>query len=44
MLKKLRKTELKVQLKKFNFYAQKVKFLEFLISHEKVKINKDKIQ
>ena len=26
------------------FYAKKVKFLKFLISYEKVKINKDKIR
>ena len=44
VLKKLKETELKVKLKKLTFHAQKVKFLRFLISHEKVKMNKKRIQ
>ena len=44
VLKKLKEAELKVKLKKSTFHAQKVKFLSFLISHEKVKMNKKRIQ
>ena len=44
ILKKLKKTELKVKLKKLIFHAREVKFLKFLISHEKVKMNKERIQ
>ena len=43
MLKKLKKIKLKIKLKKLIFYAQEVKFLKFLISYEKVKINKERI-
>ena len=44
VLKKLKKAELKVKLEKLTFHAQKVKFLSFLISYEKVKMNKERIQ
>ena len=43
MLKKLKDAELKIKLKKLIFYAQEVKFLKFLISYEKIKINKKRI-
>ena len=44
VLKKLKETELKMKLKKLIFHAQKVKFLKFLISYEKVRMNKKRIQ
>ena len=44
VLKKLKEAELKVKLEKLIFHAQKVKFLNFLISYEKVKMNKKRIQ
>ena len=44
ILKKLKKTKLKIKLKKLTFHAQEVKFLNFLINHEKVKMNKERIQ
>ena len=43
VLKKLKEIELKVKLKKLTFHAQEVKFLRFLISHEKVRMNKERI-
>ena len=43
VLKKLKETELRIKLKKLTFHAQKVKFLRFLISHEKIKMNKERI-
>ena len=44
VLKRLKETELKMKLKKSTFHAQKVKFLKFLISHEKVRMNKERIR
>ena len=39
ILKKLKKTKLRIKLKKLIFHAQEVKFLRFLISYKKVKMN-----
>ena len=39
VLKKLKKAELKVKLKKSRFYTQKVKFLKFIIKHNQMRMN-----
>ena len=42
VLKKLKKVELKVKLKKSRFHTQKVKFLKFIIKHSQMQINSKK--
>ena len=43
IFKKLKEIKLKIKLKKLTFHVQKVKFLRFLISYEKIKMNKERI-
>lgn len=42
ILQKLKNVKLWVKLKKFNFYVQKVKFLKYIIKHDKIKMNEEK--
>ena len=44
VLKKLKKAELKVKLKKSRFHAQEIKFLEFIIKHNQIRMNSEKIR
>ena len=44
VLKKLKKAELKVKLKKSRFHAQEIKFLEFIIRHNQIRMNSEKIR
>ena len=44
VLKKLKKAELKVKLKKSRFHDQEIKFLKFIIRHNQIRMNSEKIR
>ena len=44
VLKKLKKAELKVKLKKSRFHVQEIKFLKFIIRYNQIRINSEKIK
>ena len=44
VLKKLKKAEQKVKLKKSRFYAQEIKFLKFIIRYNQIRMNSEKIR